>query len=66
MYSVLNCHNVAKYTDHYLGQLFQCNIHESQRVVRLRKLVLQMLLCGDYYERFTLKSVQTTHHSTHS
>jgi hypothetical protein len=25
-------------------------VHESQRDVRLGKLVFQMLLCGEYYE----------------
>jgi hypothetical protein len=49
MYSLLNCHNVAKHTEIYLGQL-QFNVTSTGNAGCFKKsftMVLQTLLCGE-------------------
>jgi hypothetical protein len=57
MYSVLNCHNVAKQTEFYLGKL-QLIVTFTGNVGCFKKrftVVFQMLLCGEYYEKNAFK-----------
>jgi hypothetical protein len=68
MYSVLNCHNVAKQTKFYLGQL-RFNVPFAGNAVCFKSA---SQLCSKCYsvasvtKTFTLKGVQTIHHSPHS
>jgi hypothetical protein len=66
MYSVLNCHNAAKYTDFYLGYL-RFNVTSIGNAECFKKsftMVFQMLLCASVMKIFTLKGIQTVHCST--
>jgi hypothetical protein len=52
MYSVLNCHSVAKHTEFYLGQL-RFNVTSTGNAGSFKKnftVVFQILLCGEGYE----------------
>jgi hypothetical protein len=54
MYSVLNCHNVAKSTEFYLGQLRFNAISTGKCMVFKKKsftMLFQMLLCGECYQK---------------
>jgi hypothetical protein len=57
MYSVLNCHNVARHTEFYLG-LLRFNVTSTGNAGCFKRsftLVFQMLLCGEYYENVKCK-----------
>jgi hypothetical protein len=52
MYSLLNCHNVAKHAEFYLGKL-RFNVTSTGNTGRFKKsfaIVFQMLLSGECYE----------------
>jgi hypothetical protein len=52
MYSVLNCYNIAKHTEFYLGYL-QFSMTFTGNAVRLKNIftvVFQMLQLGDCYK----------------
>jgi hypothetical protein len=49
MYSVLNCHNVAKHTEFYQGHL-RLNVTATGNAGYFKKsftIIFQMLLCGE-------------------
>jgi hypothetical protein len=53
MYRILTCHNVAKYSEFYLGQV-RSNVTSTADAGCFKKsftMVLQMLLCGECYEK---------------
>jgi hypothetical protein len=53
MYSILNCHNAAKHTEVYQGQL-RFNVTSTDNAACFEKsftVVFHMLLCGDCYEK---------------
>jgi hypothetical protein len=52
MYSALNCHNVAKYAEFYMGYL-RFNVTSTGNAGCFEKsftMVFQMLLCGECYD----------------
>jgi hypothetical protein len=52
VYSILNCHNVAKHVKFYMWQLWFI-VASTGSVERFKKsftILFQILLCGEYYE----------------
>jgi hypothetical protein len=59
MYSVLNCHNVARHTEFYLG-LLRFNVTSTANAGCFRKsftMVLQTLLCGECYQNVYILTI---------
>jgi hypothetical protein len=52
MYSISNCHNVAKYIEFYLGYLrfIVTSTANAGCIKKSVTMILQMLLCGECYE----------------
>jgi hypothetical protein len=65
MYSVLNCHNVAKHTEFYLGQL-QFHVFFTGNIGCFKNTLLQYSTCycvASVTKTFTLKGEQTIYRS---
>jgi hypothetical protein len=65
MYSVVNCHNVAKQTEFCLGQL-RFNVTSTGNVGCFKKALQGYSKCycvSSVMKTFTLKGVQTIHSS---